>query len=185
MSKHILRKRSIGFTTLSNPVIAILSNDLGVLGLYTYLLSKPDNWDFYKTKICSDCKIGIKKLDRYLKRLNFHGLVQYGQERNEKGRFEKFFIDIYDTETPISIINEQKQPVGQNCRTVKTVGRSGEAIKEEVIKEEILYKNKESLREVVDNSEKAKKEKQKRSLFLNTQKEKQKHKIGKKRLKNF
>jgi len=146
MSKHILRKHVFGFTSVSNNVIKILKNDLPALGLYLYLLSLPDNWEFYKTQICKECKIGIKKLEKLLHTLGSFGLVQYGQKRDEQGRFMNFYMDIYDTETlkikeldkPVQTV----QPVGQNCRTAETVGRFGEAIKEELTKEE-LNKTKE------------------------------------------
>lgn len=141
MSKHILRKHVFGFTTVSNSVIKELKKDLQSLGLYTYLLSLPDNWEFYKTFICKDCAIGIKKLDSTLKKLCALGLVQYGQKRNAQGRFSEFYIDIYDIETlrsnDLQKNDVQISPESQNCRTVETVGRSGEAIKEEVIKEEL------------------------------------------------
>lgn len=145
MSKFILRKRGVGFTTVSNNVIKELKKDLASLGLYTYLLHLPDNWTFYKTFICKDCAIGIKRLDNTLKKLCALGLVQYGQKRNAQGRFSEFYMDIYDIETIRSndLQGEDVQitPEGQNCRTVETVGRSGEAIKEEVTKEEEIINN--------------------------------------------
>ena len=145
MSKFILRKRGLGFTTVSNNVIKELKKDLASLGLYTYLLHLPDNWTFYKTYICKDCAIGIKRLDNTLKKLCALGLVQYGQKRNAQGRFSEFYMDIYDIETlrsnDLPQNDVQITPEGQNCRTVETVGRSGEAIKEEVIKEEVINNN--------------------------------------------
>lgn len=147
MAKFVLRKRSSGFTTLSNNVIAVLKDDVFALGLYVYLLSLPDNWEFYKTELCSSLKCGIKKLEQKLKRLKSHGLVQFGQERNEKGQFERFTLDIFDTETPICSKNEEK-PVGQNCRTVKTVRRFQEAIKEVITKKE---KNKQKREPLTEN----------------------------------
>jgi hypothetical protein len=145
MSKFILRKRGLGFTTVSNSVIKELKKDLPSLGLYTYLLHLPDNWEFYKTFICKDCAIGIKRLDSTLKKLCALGLVQYGQKRDAQGRFSEFYMDIYDIET-LSINNLPKNdvqitPERQNCRTAEAVGRSGEAIKEEVIKEEVINNN--------------------------------------------
>ena len=131
MSKFVLRKRCSGFTVISNNVIAVLKDDPFCLGVYAYLLSLPNDWEFYKTELAKTFKCGIKKLEAHLKRLRSHGLVDFGQERNEKGQFERFTLDIFDTEQPIS-------PVGQNCRTVKTVGRSGEATKKEVTKKEKL-----------------------------------------------
>lgn len=129
MSKIVLRKRCSGFTVVSNNVISVLKDDPFSAGVYLYLLHLPDNWEFYKTELSRTFRCGIKKLEKTLRRLKSHGLVNYGQERNDKGQFERFTLEIFDTEQPI-------QPEGQNCRTVKTVRRSGEAIKKEITKEE-------------------------------------------------
>jgi len=144
MSKHILRKHVHGFTTVSNNLIKALKIDLTTLGLYVHLLSLPDNWEFYKTQLCKDCHIGIKKLEKHLRTLQDMGLVNYGQKRDENGRFTQFYMDIYDTETVKAVSSEGKKenkklstaPEGQNCRTAKTVGRFREAIKEVHSKEE-------------------------------------------------
>lgn len=166
MSKIILKKRVHGFTIVSNNVIFVLKNNLEALGFYLYLLSLPDEWEFYKTVLAKECSIGIKKVDKLLRVLKDFGLVKYGQERNEKGRFERFFLEIYDVEQ----INEPKSPDGNFCRTVETVGRIGEAIKEEVIKKESFslknkyksfYKDNEKNKKSVDKCKKIRAEKKK------------------------
>ncbi len=140
MSKHILKKHIFGFTAVSNNTIRMLKDNLPCLGLYLYLLSLPDDWQFYKTQLCKDCKIGIKKLEKFINYLGTFGLVQYGQLRNAQGRFEQFQMHIYDLETlKINNLNVSRtiaQPVGQNCRTAETVRRSREAIQEIINKEE-------------------------------------------------
>jgi len=136
MSKFILRNRTRGFTIVSNEVIKVLKSNVEALGVYVHLLSLPDEWSFYKTQLCSEYKIGIKKLERILKVLKDFGLVKYGQERNDKGQFETFYLEIYDLETIAKPVDKEAEPVGHSCRTVETVRRSGEAIQQEVIKEE-------------------------------------------------
>jgi hypothetical protein len=106
MSKFILRKRTSGFTTVSNTVINCLKNNLRALGFYLYLLSLPNDWEFYKTQLAKECKVGIKKVDDLLKILRGRGLVNYGQERNEKGQFERFFLEVFDTEQVLIPIDE-------------------------------------------------------------------------------
>lgn len=131
MSKFILRKRTQGFIIVSASIINALKNNLGVLGFYNYLLSLPDNWVFYKTKLCKECSIGINKLDNYLKMLKSLGLVGFGQKRNAQGRFEHFYLDVYDKEQINNENNDLENahpPVYENHRTVKTVARSQEAI---------------------------------------------------------
>lgn len=159
MSKFILKKRLSGFTTVSNNVINILKGDLECLGFYLYLLSLPDNWEFYKTQLSKECKIGIKKVDKLLSTLRHHGLVKYGQERNEKGQFERFYLEIYDVDQVPNKVTADPiladSPEGHFCRTVETVGRIGEAIKEETIKEE--RKEQKKKKAFVQKAENAKK----------------------------
>ena len=143
MSKFILRNRTRGFTVVSNEVIKVLKTNIDALGLYVHLLSLPDDWEFYKTQLCSEYKIGIKKLERLLKVLSGHGLINYGQERNNKGQFKKFYMEIYDLETLPKPVDKVPEPVGHSCRTVKTVRRFREATKEEVTKEVCLKQKKQ------------------------------------------
>jgi transcription initiation factor IIE alpha subunit len=130
MSKFILRKRTSGYTTVSNSVIHALKGHLEVLGLYLYLLSLPDNWEFYKTQLCKECKVGINKLDKMLKILSELKLVQYGQKRGLNGQFEHFYMDIFDIESiKINELDNDGSPFYENRGTV-TVAPSQEATKE-------------------------------------------------------
>jgi len=81
--------------------------------------------------------MGIKKLESKLNILKEHNLVVFGQERNEKGQFSRFTLDIYDTDAPFEVPENAPQPVGHFDRTAKTVGRLREATKEEETKEEL------------------------------------------------
>lgn len=151
MSKHILRHRTSGFTTVSNNVIHTLKGDLECLGFYLYLLSLPDNWEFYKTEIMNTCNIGMKKLDTLLKKLSTHGLIVYGQKRDGKGQFSHFFIDIYDTESlKNNNIESYPQdetiidsPVGNFCRTDSTAKRFQQPIKEVLQNKDFNKQNKD------------------------------------------
>lgn len=147
MSKHVLRQRTQGWTTASNKVIDTLQDDPFALGIYIGLLRLPDDWEFYKTELCKRFKCGIKKLEKALKRLKLHGLIEYGQERNDKGQFERFTLEIFDTEQPKTQNQKLQEPDGHFCRTVKTVRRFGEATKEEITKEKINKQKREAKNE--------------------------------------
>lgn len=146
MSKHVLRKHLRGFTSVSNTIIAALKKDLEVLGFYTYLLSLPNDWEFYKSSLCKDCSIGIKKLEKLLKRLCALGVVQIRRNRDAQGRFAHFDVDIYDTELTNQQINESNsvQKLHENDavhppvhfgHVDRTDGRLGAPIKETLTKE--------------------------------------------------
>lgn len=143
MSKFILKKRVTGFTVVSNNVVAVLKNNLKALGFYLYLLSLPDEWEFYKTQLSKECSIGTRKVDELLHILKSHGLVKYGQERNEKGQFERFYLEIYDVEQVEKPKEDEISPDGNFCRTAKPAGRFQQAIQEEAIQEEVFKENKQ------------------------------------------
>lgn len=140
MSKHTLRKHLSNFTIVSNEIIKILKNDLSSLGFYLHIVSLPDNWVFYKTVLAKECGIGMNKLEKILKKLKSFGLIQYGQKRNEKGRFSEFYLDVYDLET--LKINDITPDV-KNHRTVETVAPSQEAIQETYTNKKRSKDNKE------------------------------------------
>lgn len=78
---------------IDNPNIT--ANAKGVL---IYLLSKPDDWDFYETEIKSHFKDGLKTIKSAIQELIEEGYVIRNRTRTKDGRF------IYDY-----IIYERKQ----------------------------------------------------------------------------
>jgi len=82
-----LRKEGIGFTACVTEVLQLLPT-IESKGLYIHMLSKPNNWKFYRSQLCDELKIGKDKLAVHLKPLINLGLVREVSRRNEHGQFE-------------------------------------------------------------------------------------------------
>jgi hypothetical protein len=109
VQKYIVNKESSNFTILPNKVIQGLKERAELLGFYTYLLSLPPSWIFHKNQLKETCKIGVKKLERYLRELVQMNLVELVQNRNELGRFIHFELTVLNGES-FKIINlDRKQ----------------------------------------------------------------------------
>lgn len=81
-------------------------------GIYFYLFSKPDNWDFSSERIAYDCRIGVKKVQRILKNLENIGYLY--RERLSTGKM-KYVISptIGDMEEYINGVLTPSKPLGQ------------------------------------------------------------------------
>lgn len=57
-------------------------------GIYTYLISRPDGWEFYKKDLLNRSPDGRTSLDNGLKELKQSGLLTVKKDRNDKGQFK-------------------------------------------------------------------------------------------------
>lgn len=96
MSVQKLRiKKGFSYTSVSNKVIQNLKN-YEALGLYTYLLSLPNDWVFYKKHLAEHAHLGRDKINKLLQILATHNLIEYAQVRNEEGRFAQLDLHVKD-----------------------------------------------------------------------------------------
>lgn len=97
MSVQKLRicKKDEPFTTILNNVIQNLKN-YEALGLYAYLLSLPDGWIFHKKHLSEHTKIGRDKINKLLKILHSHNLIDFVQARCANGAFAQLDLHIKD-----------------------------------------------------------------------------------------
>lgn len=78
MNKIDFRKQNIPFTQVANGVLFDKKLSLGAKGLYSYLYSKPDGWDFSEVRIANESKNGRNSVRTALKELESSGyLLRY------------------------------------------------------------------------------------------------------------
>lgn len=92
--KTIIKKTS-GYCVVQNEVSQALRKHTGELGLYIFLLSLPDGWEFRKSWLKEETGLGIHKLNKFIKFLKNHNLVKTRQLK-EKGKFANFEMEILD-----------------------------------------------------------------------------------------
>lgn len=81
------RRLPSGWFQLPRNLAQTSTLSLAAKGLYVYLLSFPDDWEFYFSKIERDCGIGRDKRIALFNELETHGLITQGKIRLENGRF--------------------------------------------------------------------------------------------------
>lgn len=98
------------FTSIPNRVLQNLPN-YEALGLFAYLLSLPEGWIFHKKHLAEHAKIGRDKINRLLKILHTHALIDYVQTRDEKGAFAHLDLHVKDgRDFKINNLEEPVQP---------------------------------------------------------------------------
>lgn len=81
-----LSKANVPFTMVANEVLSRADLSLKAKGLYAYLFSKPDDWDFAAQRIAGECKEGKDVIFRVLKELERGKLLE--RRRLPSGRME-------------------------------------------------------------------------------------------------
>jgi hypothetical protein len=95
VQKYVIGQKKGGYTAIPNHVIEGLK-DYALIGLYLYLIHLPEGWEFHKSHLQKQGNIGRDKLDKYLSRLEDHGLITTAQKRGTNGRFSHFVMDVFD-----------------------------------------------------------------------------------------
>lgn len=79
-----LSKANVPFTMVANEVLSRADLSLKAKGLYAYLFSKPDDWDFAADRIAKECKEERKAVMRVLKELEVGGLLTRIRQKNSR-----------------------------------------------------------------------------------------------------
>lgn len=84
---RIRKEYSKGFTTTNNTIIRDERLTWKARGIFNYLWSMPDDWDFYAKEVAKHAKDGIHSLDSGLDELAKYGYLERTRLRDKKGRF--------------------------------------------------------------------------------------------------
>lgn len=114
MTKAVIRNNFKYFTQISNYILCDNKISLGAKGLYAYLFSKPDNWQFFYSIIMTETKESKDKIRNYLKELIDNGYIVKTQIKTEKGQFAGLIIEFTDKAINPSYNQEQQEQKEQN-----------------------------------------------------------------------
>ena len=84
--KKVYQKR---FTTVDNTVLNNTNLSWKAKGLFVYLWSQADEWNFYETEVVKHSTDGIASLKAGLKELETTGYLKRERKRNEHGHFKE------------------------------------------------------------------------------------------------
>lgn len=119
MQKSILRRgNKRNFTQVSNSAIDNKKLSLQAKGLLVEMLSKPDDWVFYKSNILDWATNGRDSTNKAFKELEEAGYVETKQEHGELGKFTSLIITVYDEPFTDNRLLETRQRETSNWKTV-------------------------------------------------------------------
>lgn len=113
------------FTILSNSVIRDETLSWKARGLFGYLWSLPEDWEFYETEITKHATDGRDSTRSGLDELEEHGYLSRTRERNEKGQVKSAIWILHEhpkkpvQEKPVSENPNQGNPTLQNTNSTK------------------------------------------------------------------
>ena len=95
----MLRKKlQSNFTTIDNRIMQNSQLSFEARGLYFYMLSLPNGWEFSEARLAYNGGIGIDKCKRILKELFEIGLIKREFKHNERG-YKKSIYTLFDFDT--------------------------------------------------------------------------------------
>ena len=113
------------FTILSNSVIRDETLSWKARGLFEYLWSLPEDWEFYETEITKHAADGRDSTRSGLDELEEHGYLSRTRERNEKGQVKSAIWILHENpkkpvqEKPVSENPNQGNPTLLNTNSTK------------------------------------------------------------------
>jgi hypothetical protein len=141
MSK-LTNKTQRGYTIIMNSIINYPGLSWKAKGIYQFLVSKPDNWDFDTKRIAANSTDGRDATSTGLKELEKVGLLIRTLSRKEDGEFTGYDYEILDSVNgePVNVksVNEEHGDI---------------VIKKEVNKEIVNNNNKEQPPKVLENNQ--------------------------------
>lgn len=148
MSTKLKKNFQKGFTMVDNEIITSPVIDFKTLGIYLYLLSKPDNWDFSLANIAKSKDVGVDSVRTGINLLEKLGLLIRTPNKNQEGKFQGYNYEIYDTidtnrfnklKKPSLDYPTTDKPMTENTHTISNKENSKkESSKKEEEKEEKL-----------------------------------------------
>ena len=87
MNNRLKKGDSIPFVQVANTVLYSPNLSLKAKGLYSYMLAKPNNWNFSSKRIAEECKESQKTIAAILIELREIGLIQYIKLSNGRSEY--------------------------------------------------------------------------------------------------
>jgi len=113
--KDIIRiKKTKNFTTVSNKITFEEKLSARAIGIYFYLMTKPDDWQIRKTELYRHFKEGKQSINTAWKELIACGYAESKKLKNERGQYTDWKHSIFE-----SPINKESKPKTEKPMSVK------------------------------------------------------------------
>ena len=130
------------YTVINNSILNDTSLKWEDKGLFTYLWSQSDEWDFYAKEVAKHGADSEDKVYKILRKLEEHGYLLRQRQRNNKGQLKanKWLLSETPRQKWISMYKKRtekkKVPTGQNPEQVKP-----DLVKPNVVKPDLTSTN--------------------------------------------
>lgn len=140
----LVKKYNSNFTTLSNEILQSKELTLKSKGLYAYMMSLPNDWDFSISGIETQIKEGKTAIRNSLLELEEIGLLFRKRERDASGQLKNVEYWIYSEFTPKSDFPTLEKPTLENHTQTKEINNKRNINKntkeKKSIKKENIYR---------------------------------------------
>lgn len=147
-----LRKSQIPYTQVLNTVVQNLRNR-DALVIWVYLSSMPSDWIISKEQIRRHFKIGTKAAKNAFAELKRRNLISYANEKDDKGRIIKWYMDLLDG-MDFVVDNLEEKPKKSTTKKSKSTGSKTTRVETHASGKDIPTKE-------IENKKRNKKEKKK------------------------
>lgn len=144
-----LIKPQSNFTTIPNHIINDNRLSFKAKGLFLYLISKPDGWNFSADRIANDCNDGKKSVLSGLKELEINGLLTRKNIRIN-GVFKGFDYSLSFDFIPCTQNGSTVTPCTQKRQTQKRQTQNGSINKDSLSKKDLVIEERENINSNLD-----------------------------------
>ena len=103
--KNTLKKQRINFTQISNDLLNDKEISSTAKGIYCFMYSKPDNWNFTIKSMISQLKEGQRAISNALKELKSKGWVIYEKTKTGKGYYHILHTPIIENKPNVQNVH--------------------------------------------------------------------------------
>lgn len=135
----MIKKYDKNYTIVSNDVVRDAELSWKAKGIFVYLWSMPDDWDFYEIEVSKHATDGRSSLRSGLKELEDKGYMKRKRVRNDKGQVSSSYWELYDK--PMLENPTQDKPT-QDSRTLLSTNSTNNLNKLNTDKDKRVSKSK-------------------------------------------
>ena len=140
MERQNFRKDKVPFTQVANQVLNDKNLSAKAKGLYAYLYSKPEGWDFALDRICLDFKDGRKSVYSGIQELEGNGyLIREKQKTGRTIYLLKSQLTKIDIREGKPVAHNGNEPFWQSAKKGSISNKDIKVIKSISNKENILF----------------------------------------------
>ena len=85
-----LHKQTVPFTQIANEILNAKDLSFKAKGLFAYMHSKPDGWNFTLRSMAKQVKEGRDSIANGIEELKKYGLIEYTKNNDGSGKYELF-----------------------------------------------------------------------------------------------